>query len=314
MKKDLFISLALLMALSAVGCIGSSVKEPSEVTGITQSPTDVPDNDKTEAPLIPETDAPTSAPTEKPADEVTIEETVLVDKDGVKITAKSIDTKSLFGPELKLLIENDSGKNLTIQTRDVSINGYMISTLFSASIVSGKKSNDSITFMSSSLEDCGITMIADIELVFHVIESESYDLYFDSDPVVIKTSVFDGFEYSFDESGTLAYEGNGIKIIVKGLSEETLFGQEILVYVFNTNDKNVTVQVRDVSVNGFMLSAYFSCEVCPGKHAVDSITFLSSELEENSIETIEEVELSFHMFYSDTWKDIADSDPITIKF
>ncbi|MBQ3849915.1 MAG: hypothetical protein II747_05625, partial [Clostridia bacterium] len=63
-----------------------------------------------------------------------------------------------------------------------------------------------------------------------------------------------------------------------------------------------------------MMNAIFSCELNPGKHAVDGITFLDSELEENSIETIENVELSFNVFNSDNYDGIVDSQPITIEF
>ena len=41
---------------------------------------------------------------------------------------------------------------------------------------------------------------------------------------------------------------------------------------------------------------------------------MSSSLEENDIEEIEEVELSFHITDADSWKTIADSDPVNIKF
>lgn len=314
MKKMLLLSLATLVAALSLGCANQTVTQPKEVDGITQAPTNAPQSSEVVKPTEEAATAiPTSKPTEIPTQEAFIEEAVLVERDGVRITAKSLDTKSIFGTELKLLIENDSDKNLIVQAEDVSVNGYMVSTLMSVDVAAGKKANDELTFMDSSFEDCGITTIADIELVFHVIEANSYDSYFDSDPIIIKTSAAEGFDYTYDESGTLAYEGNGIKIIVKGL-KDSMLGPEILVYVHNTSSEKITVQTRDVSINSYMVSDLFSCGVCPGKHAVDTITFLSSELEENSIEKIDEVELSFHLFDSDSWKTIEDTDTITIKF
>ena len=60
-----------------------------------------------------------------------MEQTVLVDQDNVVITATGMD-ESVFGLELKLLIENNSDTNLTFQVRNASVNGYMADTdLFS---------------------------------------------------------------------------------------------------------------------------------------------------------------------------------------
>lgn len=66
---------------------------------------------------------------------VTVEQTVLVDQYNVVITATGMDG-SVFGPELKLLIENNSDTNLTFQVRNASVNGYMAdSILFELSLI-----------------------------------------------------------------------------------------------------------------------------------------------------------------------------------
>lgn len=62
------------------------------------------------------------------------------------------------------------------------------------------------------------------------------------------------------------------------------------------------------------MDSIFSSEITAGKHAIDSITFMSSELEENGIDTIESIELSFHIFDTESWDTIADTAPVTINF
>lgn len=46
---------------------------------------------------------------------------------------------------------------------------------------------------------------------------------------------------------------------------------------------------------------------------LDDITVFSSDLEENGIEAIEEVELKFHIYDADSYFVIADSEPITFS-
>ena len=222
---------------------------------------------------------------------------------------------SLFGPEIKLYIENNSGKDLTIQCRNVSVNGYMVDTMMSVDIVNGKKANDSLTFMSSDLESCGITDIADIELSFHIFTTSDWEDYLDTDQIQLKTSIADNYQYIFDDSGDIAYNANGIKVIIKGLSENaSIFGPSIVVYIENNTNKAITVQSRDVSINSFMVDAMFSCEVMPSKKAVDTITFFESDFEENEITNIDNLELYFHIFDAESWDDIVDTDVVKITF
>ncbi len=247
---------------------------------------------------------------------VTIAEAVIFNQNGIKITAKSLDMKdSIFGPEIKMLIENDGEKPVTVQVRDASVNGYMVGTVMSASVTPGKKANQGLTLMKSDLNAAGITTIANVEFRFRIFDSETLDTVLDSDFVKIETSAAEGFTYTYDNSGVQAYNANGVEIVVKGVDEDgSSLGQEVLVYIYNSTNRSITVQTRGESVNGFMVSGLFSCTVAPGKHAVDGITFLNSRLEENGIEKIESIELYFHIFNQDTWTAIADSDPITVQF
>ena len=302
MKKIVAVILVMLLAVSLAAC-GVTVDDIKEPTDVSAGDIASKENDKKD-----------ESTTQSVPKDVFIEETVLVDEAGVKIVAKKLETDSFMGPELKLLIENNSGKNLTVQARNESVNGYMITSIFSADVVDGKKANDSMTFSSSELEMCGITTIADIEFSFHIFTTEDWETYLDTDPISVKTSAAETYEYTIDDSGDVAYDGNGIKIVVKGLDEDTLFGSSVVVYIENNSSKNVTVQTRDVSVNGFMVDAIFSQDVVIGKKAVTDITFMSTELEENEITTVEDVELSFHIFESDSWDTIVDTDVVKITF
>lgn len=301
MKKIFAISAAILLLLSFTACgnMGDSEIDPPKTvngseTGNTNSTTSTVSLNKAETP--------------------TITETVLVDEQGVKITAKSLKDDSLFGPEIKLLIENNSGKDLTFQARNSSVNGYMISTMMSVDVADGKKANDAMTFSNSELEACGIDTIADMEFSFHIFTTEDWDTYLDTSVIQLKTSAAETYEYTYDDSGDIAYEKNEVKIVVKGLQDDSILGPGIVVYIENTGNKNITVQARTVSINGFMVDPFFSSDVLAGKRCVDSITFLSSDLEENEIAEIETVELSFHIFNSENWNTIADTDTVTITF
>ncbi len=246
---------------------------------------------------------------------VSIEKAVLLDQNGIKITAKEIDTKGWLGPEVKMLFENNSDKAVTIQVRDTSVNGYMIDPMMSVNVAPGKKANDSMTFSNSDFELAGIEIIADIEFRFHVFDSETWNNLFDSELVRIETSAVKDYVYSFDNSGEMVFNNDGFEIVIKGLAEEdSWLGKDLVVYICNESNKKITVQAKDVSVNGFMIDPIFSCDVVCGKHAVDTITFMSSDLEANDITRIESVELSFQIIDGDNWNTIENTPAVTLNF
>ncbi len=245
---------------------------------------------------------------------ITVEEKVLVDQNNVKITMTGIDN-GIFGTELKLLIENNSDAGLTIQSRDASVNGFMTDTMMSQDVAAGKKSNSSITFSASDLEKSGITTISDIEFKFHVFTTEDWEDYLNTDVVRVETSAFGSFEQPVNDSGEVFYDQNGIRIIGKGLSSnDSIFGPGLIMYIENNSDKNITVQSRDTSINGFMVETSMSEDVIAGKKAITALTFFDTSLEENGISEIESVETSFHVFDMESWDTIVDTDSITINF
>jgi len=244
---------------------------------------------------------------------ISIEEQVVLDRDGIVVTAKEYVTDSIWGEGIKFLIENTSDKTVMVSCNAVIVNNYMISDLFVEEVAAGKKANEIMYLSSSELKAAGIDTVGQVEIYFHVYESETYDTIFDSDCVTIKTSTFDTMDTKINDAGTELYNANGIRIVGKTVDEDSFWGTAILLYCENTSGKKVGISVEEMSINGFMMNPLFSTVVYDGKMALDEITVFSSDLEENGITTIEEVELKFHIYDADTYKTIADSEPITFS-
>ena len=242
---------------------------------------------------------------------VSIEEQVIMDRDNVVITAKEYVTDTIWGDGIKLLVENNSDKNITVSCKALIVNNYMITDLFSCSVAAGKKANETLSLSSSGLKAAGINEVGQVEVYFHVYDSDSWDGIFDTDAVTIRTSAFDTMDTAPDDSGKELYSEGGIRIVGKYVDENSFWGAGILLYIENNSGRNVTVSCDNFSVNGFMLTPIFSCDIYNGKMAIDDITLLSSEMKENDIEKIEEVDLSFHIYDSDSYETIKNTDPIS---
>lgn len=293
------ISLCLVLVLFALMAMASGGSDSTAKTDITSSSGEKADSSGSSA----------KTEVELPA----IEEQVILDMNGVKVTAKEYVSDGFWGDGIKVLVENDSAQNVGVGCDALIVNNYMISDLFSCSVAPGKKANDTIYISSSALKNAGIENIGQIELYLHLFDGDTYMTIADAPCATIKTSFYDKMDTVPNDAGKVLFENGGIKIVGKYVSDDTIFGKAIVLYIENNSGENVTVQCEDMSINGFMMSPLFSSTVYNGKMAISDITLLSSELEENDITDVDEVELSFHIFNAETYSTIMDSSPITFS-
>ena len=110
---------------------------------------------------------------------------ILYDENAIKIVYKGVNSdNSIFGPEVVLYIENNSEQTITVQSRDTSVNGFMVEPSLSSEITPGNKAISGMTFMSSDLEENNITEFETIETSFHIF-NENYDTIVDTEPITI---------------------------------------------------------------------------------------------------------------------------------
>ncbi len=241
----------------------------------------------------------------------TIEETVVYDEGGITITAKEYTTGSIFGDGIKFLIENNTSQNITVGATALIVNDYMIGDLFVAEAAAGKKTNETMELYTTELNEAGIDTIGQIEVYFHIFDSDTYEAIADTDCITIKTSMYDQMDVTVDNEGQVLYDQDGIKILGKYVDESDFWGTAVLLYIENNSDENVMIQTDNFSINGYTLDAYFSSTVYAGKKAYDSITVFSTDLEENDITSVDEVSLTFKFINPDTYSTISESDEIT---
>lgn len=297
-KRILAIMLSLALALGMLaGCGGDSgeLREP-----VNSSPAET---EGTDAATEPKKDEP-----------VTIAETVLYEKDGVKVTATGLEN-GWMGPEVKFLLENTSERSVLITTDAVSVNGCMapFSGLY-AEVAAGKKSNESMTLMSSELERSGIETIAQLQFFLEVKDADSWDPLDTSPLLTLSTSAAD-FRQPADDSGQVLYDEGGIRVICKGLKQDLIWDGTIVFFMENNSGQPITVSAENVSVNGFMEEAGLWSDLRDGTWIIDGMSLLDlSDLELESIDEVQTIEFELRIINSDSWKELVTTDPITLNF
>ena len=240
-----------------------------------------------------------------------IDETVILDKKGLKVTAKSISYDK-YETTIKLLIENNSDKDLTVQTEGFSINGIMISDYFSASVASGKKANDEISFYTEDLAKANIKGIKDIEFTLLAFETSSFDDYLEEKGVKLETDIKD-YTQEYNKKGKVIFDDKDIKIYYLN-TEKNEFGDTVFnIYVENNSNKNIGLILDDESVNGYMVDAYLSANLNPGKKIYTEIEFDKDDFKENNIKDIETFEFKLSVL-TDDYDYIVNDDNIKLEF
>ena len=244
---------------------------------------------------------------------VTIEEQVLFERDGIVVTAKEYVTDDIWGDGIKLLIENNSDKSVSVGCSALIVNNYMISDLFVSGVAAGKKANEVMYLSNTELEAAGIESVGQIEAYFQVYDTDTYETLFETECITIQTSEYANMDTLADDTGVELYNADGIRIVGKTVDENSFWGTAILLYCENNSGKNIGISVEEMSINGFMMEPLFTTTVYDGKMALDEITIFSEDLVTNGIETIEDVELRFHIYDEKTYEAIADSEVITFS-
>lgn len=107
------------------------------------------------------------------------------EKGGIKITYNGLSSDD-YAKYFKFLVENNTDAKIIVQTRDESINDFMISGIMSQEVQPNKKANTELIYFNESLNENGIGVIESLELSFCIIDSETWDTIDESAPIVIK--------------------------------------------------------------------------------------------------------------------------------
>lgn len=308
-KKKKWLPVMLCFTLFAAMALGSGSSDPGDTKQVvTNDNSNASDGTKTD-----KTENQTAEPAATPEAKVTIEKQVLVNQNDIVVTATEYVTDKIWGDGIKLLVENNSDKSVMVGCNALIVNDYMITDLFASNVAAGKKSNETLYLSSSQLKAAGIETVGKIEIYFHIYDSDTYKNIFDTECVTIQTSEFANMDTTPNDAGAELFNEGGIRIVGKTVDENSFWGSAILLYCENNSGKKVGISVNDVSINGFMMTPFFSTTIYDGKKSIEDITIFSKDLEKNGIEKIENVELKFHIYDADTHSTITDSQPITFS-
>lgn len=248
------------------------------------------------------------------------QEIAVIDNEKCTVKLIGIDEDNIWGYTINAYLENKTADTTLMYSVDsASVNGVEANVMFATEVAPGKKSNEEINLLDSTLEENGITDFTDIEITFRVFDSNDWS----ADDVAEKTvhvypkgeenaSVF---VRKSQPSDIVLFDNDSASATVTGIGEDDIWGYSVHLYLVNkTTDKTLMFNEENASVNGFMADPYWAVEIKPGKSAFSSMSWSRSAFEENGITSVDDIEFTFRVYDFENWsgEDIYN-DTVTLN-
>lgn len=229
-------------------------------------------------------------------DEPVFKDVVLLDNDFATVTVTGIDPDNMWGYTLQVQVVNKSQQELSFTTENACVNDVMCDPLFLTDVSAGKEANEEMNFMAD------VGDITKIELDLKAYDPETFaDIFVESCTFYpmgeaeakpfVRTPVA-GEQVVFDNE-------NCTMIILSAGTDD--WGYSVEVYLQNKTDKNLMFYLDDSEINSKELDGLWATEVAAGKQAFSSITWFAEDLEDNGIDTVNEICMDLEVSDADNW-------------
>ena len=291
MKKVLSIVLALMLMFSAAACSDGGRTEESKASSVSAA-------------------APASEPEPEPA-AVTLPETVMYDEGGIKITATGLDEDSLFGPQVKLTIENDSSAGVLVQTGYCVVNGWVVGCSLSQEVSAGKKADAEMTLSRTDLENAHVETLAQIECTLRMIDPESFVNSTETGWITLATDAAEPAVYQ--PEGTELFAESGIRITALEQTD-SLVWKGVQLYIENSTEADYTFTASEVSADGYMVNGNLYADIPAGRKAIAELILLDDEENSERIENMTSLEFCVDRLNLNDLTDHETVGPFAVTF
>ena len=307
MKRLILTLLCALLVVNLAAC-GSAPAPTEPPLFPPEAPTEVPPAE--EAPT-----APAQLPTEDPAD-YTLSGLNLVNSDQCAFTVTGAQYNDHLGLQIQVLCENKSDRTLMFSWNNVSVCDFMYDPMWAEEVAPGKKVNSTIDIDTYALEQMHVDSVDAITFDLYVQDSENFmDAPVVNESFTIyptgKTAETVRFPvYEPSETDTVIVDNDDLTFIIMNVDDELADYYTLNCYIANHTDKNLMISWDEVSVNGFMVNPFWALSVAAGKQAYTEIIFFRSDLDEQDIEVVQNIEFRLQAYDNDNWDEAYILDEV----
>lgn len=218
---------------------------------------------------------------------------------------------SLFGPQIDLVIENNSDAGVAVQSGVCTVNGWVIESTLSQEVLPGKKAETGLTLLQTDLDNARVETIAQIECELRLIDPDNFQTLAQSGPIALATDA--ALPDPYQPEGTELYAGEGVRIVALEQAD-SLMGKSVRLCIENNSEQQRVFTASDVSVDGYMTDGSLYVEIPAGRRAMCDLLLLDSEENSDRLEQMSSLEFTLNSTDPDDFTDRTALGPFTLTF
>ncbi|MGL5434076.1 MAG: hypothetical protein ACRDBO_01585 [Lachnospiraceae bacterium] len=222
---------------------------------------------------------------------------------------------------MDLVINNNTDSTFYIDVENASLNGMSCYSSAYISAPANQLSSDYIRFSTDSDLQRYMTMndISDIEFSLQIFDMDAYYIFYEEAGYYADFDYFTGYittapihfkDYGVQpvalDTGTLLYQGNGIKIIKKDMFIRNYGPADLhmVLYFENTSDEDIYINNDSNIINSYSVDPSFYGRLSAGQCVISNLVISESEIKAlnvNKLSDIKKFEGSFSIYKGDEY-------------
>lgn len=247
--------------------------------------------------------------------EVSINETVLVDKNGIKIKAVGAEFDEESNIRVHLEVENNTDKSVTLYASGGTVNNRdILPMLYGGHLVVGanEKAETILGYLRYDLQIHGLSTVDTLGVTFRISDTDGNFLEncWYTEPVVMKANES---ILTYGIKPTVVYNTNGVKVSIIGIyNNEDTGDSDVVLYIENYNTFGVSIESSNIGANGYVTDVEFNKYIKPESVELRFIEFKKAD----GFDGIDYIKLALDIIkvYDTGYEPIGNTGEILVKF
>ena len=195
-----------------------------------------------------------------------------------------------FGVKVAYLFENKSDKNLTMEFRAISVNGYVCDLVVYESFKPKESREFEKTIDEDHLLQIGVDSIDEIMIQVEVNDNDSYKtlssetyVYY---PTGLTASQIVYPERKTGEKDFAVIDTDEYRLYFVGTEYDSFLGFVLVTYIENNSNQDLVFVFDNITINGTAFSAYWRPKMISGCRGYDKQYFSIQSINVNQVETL----------------------------
>lgn len=260
--------------------------------------------------LLPLLTACGTEPETKPLETVPpFQETVLLENELCALTVTDVTVDEIWGLLMKVHCENKTDAAVFFNMKNPRCQGWVLNSDWVQEVGPRESLDSEFNVFAVELQRCGLSRVDEIRFRLVMTPSESED----GTPLMSEEVAFSPTGADLGKLDPLPLRKTGkkdVELVNSGSAVFTVCGTEandnwpynLILYMYNKTDRDLSFTWRDISVNGVSTNPWFFRTVPAGCQSSMLVYFNEDIMKENGVEQIEKVEFTLVLQDPETYE------------